>query len=226
MDASDTDPSVHIKTKLKQYCPTVHSLPIFKQSAVLLLLIPTKSSFNLVFTTRSKLITSHQGQMSFPGGKFDSKHDDILMETALRETKEEIGIDTNDVEIIGRLNDLPTTSGYMISPFVGLYHGKMPVSYSINPAEVADLVEIPLKFFLNQLLFQDKLDFEFSYQGFKAMSIYVDYYNPKNKKSYHIWGATAHITAEFFKLCFNHKLTKPEYSRPPLSLIIEYLQKK
>ncbi|WP_371806045.1 CoA pyrophosphatase [Candidatus Lokiarchaeum ossiferum] len=226
MSIPNTELYSQIKKKLTKFKPKIISLPEFKQSAVLMLLIPVKNSFNLVFTTRSRHIHSHQGQMSFPGGRFDSSYDDDLQETALRETAEEIGVNSNHIEIIGQLNDLPITSGYIISPFVGLYQGEIPVTYSLNPVEVADLVEIPIDFFLQQPLFQDKIDFEFTYQGFKAMSIFVDYINPKNKKTYHIWGATAHITAEFFKICFDHHLTKPEYSRPPLDLIIEYLSNR
>ena len=199
---------------------------IFKQSAVLILLIPTNTGFNLVLTTRSHNIKSHKGQMSFPGGKFDADQDKCLCDTALRETQEEIGVESNLIKIIGRLDDLPTTSGYNISPFIGVFTGNLPIIYSINSDEVADLVEISVDFFLNEKIFSDKIDFEFTFRNFKATSIYVDYYDKITSKKYHIWGATAHIIADFFKICYNHLLTKPEYSRPPLSLVIEYLKEK
>jgi len=226
MAALESQPSKEIQTRLTNFCPDLMENPLFRKSAVLLLLIPTKTNHKLVLTTRSPHLKSHKGQMSFPGGKFDDSTDLDLQHTALREAHEEIGVDPSDVKIIGRLNDLPMTTGYMISPFVGVFKGEIPVSYSLNSKEVTDLVEIPLKFFLEQPVFRDKVDFEFNYRGYSTMSLYVDYFDSETTKRYHIWGATAHIIAEFFKICYNHLLAKPDYSRPPLDLIIQYINEK
>ncbi len=221
-----SDSYAQIKLKLVEFHPKIVNDPLFKQSAIIFLLVSSGNGYSLVLTTRSRNLNSHQGQMSFPGGKFDKDMDRGLNDTALRELEEEIGIDSKNIEIIGRLNDLPTTTGYIISPFVGVFTGKIPPTYTINSDEVADLVEIRLGFFLNQTVFQDKVDFEFTYRGYSTMSLYVDYYDKDSAKKFHIWGATAHIIAEFFKIVYNHHLTKSEYSRPPMNLIIEYLQEK
>ena len=93
-----------------------------KLSAVLILLFPHNNSINTVLIQRPEYAGIHSGQIAFPGGKFED--DDIeLSRTALRETSEEIGIITENIEIIGSLTDIYITpSNFLVRPFVASVH--------------------------------------------------------------------------------------------------------
>src|SRR5262245_58256035 len=89
-------------------------------AAVLVPLYETEDDVIVVLTKRPETMPSHQGEIAFPGGKFDPAHDRDLRATALREAQEEIGLDPNVVEIVGRLDGLSTVaSRFVITPFVG-----------------------------------------------------------------------------------------------------------
>ena len=111
--------------------------------AVLVPVIATgPDSHGLVYTLRSEDVPNHQGQVSFPGGKL-SPADGDLLETALRETREEIGLDTNGVDVLGRLDDVPTyADSFVITPYVAALP---PDSvFKPNPREVSRLFTVDL----------------------------------------------------------------------------------
>ena len=113
-----------------------------RAAAVLIPIYPDPEP-TLIFTVRSENLPSHKGQISFPGGSIDPE-DASPAHAALREAHEEIGLDPALVEIVGRLDDMPTfVSGYVVSPIVG-YLTERP-RLTPNPAEVADVLEIPLE---------------------------------------------------------------------------------
>lgn len=96
----------------------------------------------LIFTLRTETLSSHKGQISFPGGSIDPT-DRSPQVAALRETEEEIGLDPRRVEIIGELDTFPTyVTGYLVTPFVGWLDGAPKLRP--NPAEVADVLWVPL----------------------------------------------------------------------------------
>jgi 8-oxo-dGTP pyrophosphatase MutT (NUDIX family) len=96
----------------------------------------------LIFTVRSESLSRHRGQISFPGGTIDDT-DASPEEAAIREAQEEIGLDPASVTVIGRLDDTPTfVTGYVVSPVVAFVAGRPQLTP--NPAEVADILEIPL----------------------------------------------------------------------------------
>jgi 8-oxo-dGTP pyrophosphatase MutT (NUDIX family) len=97
---------------------------------------------SVIFTVRTDTLSSHKGQISFPGGSIDP--DDPSPEhAALRETHEEIGLDPKLVTVVGELDTTPTyVSGYLVTPVVG-FLDKRP-ELTPNPAEVAEVLEIPL----------------------------------------------------------------------------------
>jgi 8-oxo-dGTP pyrophosphatase MutT (NUDIX family) len=114
--------------------------------AVLIPLMPRDGArgladFDVVYTLRSEHLPSHKGQVAFPGGK---RHgDEESLETALRESCEEIGIASSDVHVLGRLDDVSTMAGqYVITPWVGV----LPPGYGFrpNPDEVADIFSVLL----------------------------------------------------------------------------------
>lgn len=117
-------------------------MPEARAAAVLVPIYPDPEP-TLIFTLRSESLPSHKGQISFPGGSIDPA-DGSAEEAAVREAHEEIGLDPALVTVVGRLDDMPTfVSGYVVSAVVGLLGGRPRLAP--NPAEVADVLEIPLE---------------------------------------------------------------------------------
>jgi 8-oxo-dGTP pyrophosphatase MutT (NUDIX family) len=111
-------------------------------AAVLIMLFEKDGEPWVVFTKRSDSVRHHKGEISFPGGVRDPE-DASLADTAIREAVEELGVDPNDVEILGDLDDLPTfVSGFVISPFVALVPEKEV--YDHSPDEIAEVIRVPL----------------------------------------------------------------------------------
>ncbi len=116
-------------------------------AAVLVPLFHDGKEYHLLLTQRSDEVLHHKGQISFPGGK-PHKADASLLDTALRESWEEIGLNPGDVEIIGELDDTPTrTSGFSISPFIALI--PHPYTFTRNPHEIDDIINVPLSALLD-----------------------------------------------------------------------------
>ena len=110
-------------------------------AAVLLTLYHSENDFHVVLQKRSQQVEHHKGEISFPGGMADPD-DKSLLHTALREAHEEMGIVPADVEVVGRLDDTPTITGFMISTYVGV----VPSPYPFLPSgmEVAEVLTVPL----------------------------------------------------------------------------------
>jgi 8-oxo-dGTP pyrophosphatase MutT (NUDIX family) len=100
----------------------------------------------ILFTRRTEQLARHSGQVSFPGGRCEP-HDHSPAETALRETMEETGIAPAHVRVAGFLDRYVTGTGFDIQPVVGLV--SQDFALAPNPAEVADIFEVPLAFFLD-----------------------------------------------------------------------------
>ncbi|MDC9595524.1 CoA pyrophosphatase [Xenorhabdus anantnagensis] len=116
-------------------------LPSNQRNAAVLLPIICKPEPTLLFTQRSINLRSHAGQIAFPGGAADPE-DSSLIATALREAEEEVSLPQEKVKILGQLAPLDSTGGYCVTPVIGLI--SEPVSFQTNPAEVANIFEIPL----------------------------------------------------------------------------------
>ncbi len=113
-----------------------------KKSCVLILFYPKENKPHLVLTLRHNYKGAHSGQISFPGGKTEER-DPTPEATALRETEEEIGIDSSTIDIIGKLSGLYIpVSGFWVNPFVAISN-QYP-SFNINEKEVKELIEVPL----------------------------------------------------------------------------------
>ena len=110
-------------------------------ASVLLLLYPKDGEYCVLLNKRSQMVEHHKGEISFPGGARDPVDRDPL-DTALRETEEEMGIDRSDVAILGEMDEVVTRSHFKVNVYVGT----IPYPYVFNPsvAEIAEVLEIPL----------------------------------------------------------------------------------
>ncbi len=114
--------------------------------AAVLLLIVEHANPTVVFTQRTAHLNDHAGQISLPGGRCDD--DDCTAErTALREAHEEVGLEPDRVELLGRLPEYRTSTGFSVTPVVGW--ARPPMSFTPDPHEVADVFEVPLEFLLD-----------------------------------------------------------------------------
>jgi 8-oxo-dGTP pyrophosphatase MutT (NUDIX family) len=155
--------------------------PRLRAASVLVPLVERGAGLALILTRRAALLKHHPGQVAFPGGKQDPG-DPTPLAAALREAEEEIGLAPDTVEILGALDPHETVTGFTVAPFVGLAApGFRPV---IDPAEVAEVFEVPLAFALDPANFQVHARV---WQG-RERRYYVLPYGP-----HYIWGATARM---------------------------------
>ncbi len=157
-------------------------------AAVLFPLLYKDDEPNILLTRRTQMVKAHKGQVSFPGGVRDAA-DKSLLVTALREAEEEIGLQPNDVEILGSLDPVTTApSGFLVHSFVGLI--PYPYPFRLNSREVAEILMVPFHF-LADVKHWHRNPFVSNNQPFD------DYFVPYGKHL--IWGATARILKIFFK---------------------------
>ncbi len=124
----------------------VISNPSGPRAAVLIALYLQGNDYYIPLQVRTDKVEYHKGEISFPGGAQD-EGDKTLEWTALRESSEEIGMRPEDVQILGRLDDYATRSGFTITPVVG--YVKRPQDFKLHEEEVAELLEVPVSHLLN-----------------------------------------------------------------------------
>jgi len=153
--------------------------PDLKASAVLVPLFYDQGQYHIIFTERSEEVEFHKGQACFPGGTQEPT-DSSLLQTALRESEEEIGLEVKDIEILGELDDMMTlTSNYVISPFVAFV--PYPHSLKTDGKEVRGVFSVPLSFLMDEVNFKQD-SYAYEYEG------------------HIIWGATARILRQLIAL--------------------------
>lgn len=148
-------------------------------AAVLVPLVVRPEAIYVLLTQRTQHLAAHAGQISFPGGRQETSDLDSV-EAALRETEEEVGLPRGHVEVIGRLDTYITSTGFEVTPVVGLVRAPYPVK--LDPFEVAEVFEVPLAFILDPANHQ-RHSREI---GGRHRTFYVLAYQHRN-----IWGATA-----------------------------------
>jgi 8-oxo-dGTP pyrophosphatase MutT (NUDIX family) len=169
--------------------------PPFSHAAVLVPLFKKDGGCHLLFTKRSEQVKYHKGEISFPGGVVDEE-DKELIGTALREAFEEIGLKENDVQIIGVLDDIVTTTEFIVTPIVGLF--PYPYPFKVSEVEISELIEVPLSF----LLVEDNLSEREIFRGDEKEVVYFYQYGEHT-----IWGATARILKQFLDLISRPRVT-------------------
>jgi 8-oxo-dGTP pyrophosphatase MutT (NUDIX family) len=157
-------------------------------AAVLIPVIAHPGELTVLFTQRTAHLKSHAGQVSFPGGR--AEPGDASAEfTALREAGEEIGLAAGRVEILARLPDYRTRTGFRVTPVIGLV--TPPLELSPDPSEVAEVFEVPLVFLLDPRNRQRRTR---EFQG-RQVGYYVFEYQDRV-----IWGATAGMLVNLHKM--------------------------
>jgi len=189
----------------------------FTKAAVLFSIIPhVNKPYELILIHRSNMGTRHRGEMSFPGGKFELEVDKSLRDTALRETEEEIGVPRGNVRIIGCLDDFPTISKFIVTPFLGLINNNQKLKR--DEREVQKIVKVPIDFFINKINFTEQ---EFDVGGEKFPVFYYNYNNEENGQIYTIWGVTAFLITYFLEIVYNVQIGSNIARRPTLDDIIK-----
>ena len=158
-----------------------------KCAAVLVPLLWADDQWNLLFTRRTERVESHKGQVSFPGGGCD-EGETTPEETALREAREEIGLDPKRVRILGRLANMITVTSYHVTPVVGVI--EWPTVFAVGQHEVERIFTIPLFWLANP-----SHRWEFTMPG-RNRSLIA--YHPYDGEL--LWGATARMTVDFLKV--------------------------
>jgi len=169
--------------------------PSFLRAAVLVPLFAKEGGCHILFTERSHQVKHHKGQISFPGGVFDNEDED-LKRTALREVFEEIGVKEKDVQVLGALDDIVTSSEFVVTPFVGII--PYPYSFQLSAVEIAELIVVPLTSLLDPNSFAER---EIIDNGLKRVA--ESYQHGRHI----IWGATARILKQFLSVIATPKLT-------------------
>lgn len=156
--------------------------------AAVLVLIVNHASPTIVFTQRTAHLADHAGQISFPGGRCDEQ-DCTPERTALREAEEEIGLEPARVEILGRLPEYCTSTGFCVTPVVAW--AEPPLMYRPDPHEVADVFEVPMAFLLDTANHRHESAF---YKG-RMRKYWAMPYGER-----FIWGATAGMLVTFQRI--------------------------
>ena len=159
-----------------------------RPAAVLIPVVGRAEQPTILLTQRSADLPHHAGQVSFPGGRAEPEDRDLI-ETALRETEEEIGLGRDRVEVIGRLDTYVTRTGFVVTPIVGLV--PPPFDLKPDPVEVAAVFEVPLSFVL------DRGNHERHSREWQGMMRHF-YVFPQPER--YIWGATAGMLVNLAEL--------------------------
>jgi len=156
-------------------------------ASVLFPIVLRPSGPSVLLTQRTAHLKDHPGQISFPGGRFEPQ-DGSPAETALREAREEIGLASRHIEILGYLPEYRTGTGFRVTPVVAAV--KPPFDLSPEPGEVAEIFEVPFSFLMDAANHQQHSQ---HYRG-KLRHYYAMPYG-----EYFIWGATAGIIVTLAK---------------------------
>ena len=120
----------------------------------MLILYPSSGDHCVLLNKRTDQVEHHKGEISFPGGSKDPE-DVTILDTALRETNEEMGIRPEDIELLGEVDDVPTSTRFLMSTHVGAI--RHPYEFSPSDAEVAEVLEVPISTLMDERSVRDEV---------------------------------------------------------------------
>lgn len=161
--------------------------PVRRPSAVLIPVIAHGDTVSVLMTRRADHLAQHAGQIAFPGGKIGPQ-DRAPVNAALREAQEEVGLHPQFVDVIGRLDDYRTGTGFDIAPFIGIV--RQGFALEADPNEVAEILHAPLAFLMTPENHQIR---EVNWRG-RPRRFYAMPY-----ERHYIWGATAGILRRMYE---------------------------
>jgi 8-oxo-dGTP pyrophosphatase MutT (NUDIX family) len=159
-----------------------------REAAVIVPVIERGDDPHLLFTKRADHLPDHPGQMSFPGGGHESEDRDLAA-TALREANEEVGMAADEIQCVGRLDDIRTVTRYSVRPFVARVPDR---EYVPCDEEVAEVAVLPLAGLTDLDNYESERRDHPYYGDIRLHFFYVD--------GYTVWGATGRILVQFLQL--------------------------
>ena len=160
-------------------------------SAAVLIPLVVRDHLSVLLTERTTNLSSHSGQIAFPGGKADP-HDIDAIATALRETYEEVGLARRHVQVLGSLPTYTTGSAFVVTPVVALVQPGFEITP--NSQEVAQIFEVPLAFLMDPANHRHHV----SYWGGVRRQWLSMSYQDKHEERF-IWGATAAMFRNLYR---------------------------
>lgn len=176
-----------LKRKLRAYNPSPLDSDVSIRASVLIPVFEHDGDTRILLTKRSTTVKYHKGEISFPGGMYEETDRDTER-TALRECAEEIGLGEGDIEVVGRLDDMRTVTGFVITPYVGLI--PYPYQFKLNPEEVEHLIYLPFPFLMDC----DAEEIPAEQEG-RTVQVPAIYYGGER-----IWGATCKLLLQLRRI--------------------------
>lgn len=193
-----------LRDRLRDYRPSPERV-----DAAVLIPVTDEAVPAIILTRRSSHLSSHAGEVAFPGGKRDAE-DVSIVATALRESWEEIGLPEDRVEVIGELDAFTSRVGLRVQPIIGM----VPADQALvpNPDEIESIFRVPIEFFLSgEVSYTHR--FRFMGQELTVPSF--------NYEGYVIWGLTAFMIVDLMKRVYDRDI---EFKWP--SLVTSTLQEE
>lgn len=159
-----------------------------REAAVLVPVLDRNGESQMLFTKRAEHLSDHPGQMSYPGGGREPE-DQSLVQTAKREANEEIGLQPEEVSVVGRLDDIRTITKYSVRPFVSRIPAR---EYQPGDGEVAEIAILSLDALMDRENYHSERREHPYYGDIRLHYFYVD--------GYTVWGATGRMLVQFLEL--------------------------
>jgi 8-oxo-dGTP pyrophosphatase MutT (NUDIX family) len=175
-----------VRERLRERVPAKAAAEL-RPAAVLVPLLVEREGHSLVLTRRAKTLRRQPGDISFPGGAIDPS-DETPLAAALRESREEVGLESEAVTLLGQMDERPTSTGFRITPFVGAILG--PYEFAPNH-EVGELLKVPIR------VLSDPAALSIEKRLFHGLIHDVYHYR---YGEHDIWGITGQLVRDFLEL--------------------------